>query len=57
MLMTGDFINTDKVVQFGLINAAVSADELDHCEIKLANTVVEKCLSRWLWVSSCFISN
>lgn len=42
MLMTGDFINADKAVQFGLINAAVSADELDHCVNKLANAIVEK---------------
>ncbi len=42
MLTTGDFIDTDRAIALGLINRAVSADDLEAATTDLAETVAAK---------------
>lgn len=42
MLLTGDFIDADTAVQFGLINRAVEADALDAAVQELAGKILSK---------------
>jgi len=42
MLTTGRFINTREAQELGLINRAVSADQLDNATQELANTIASK---------------
>ncbi len=42
LLLTGDFIDAPSAVQFGLINQAVPADELDAAVQRLADAIVSK---------------
>ncbi|WP_435229036.1 enoyl-CoA hydratase [Pseudopelagicola sp. nBUS_20] len=42
MLSTGRFIETDEALAVGLINQAVSREQLDQCAIELARTVASK---------------
>ena len=42
MLMTGEFIDTDKALDWGLINAAVQADELTSAVQELCTKIASK---------------
>lgn len=42
MLVTGDFINTDKAIDWGLINAAVPADQLNTAVDALCQNIMKK---------------
>ncbi len=42
MLMTGDFIDAEKAMQWGLLNRVVESEQLDDAVLELANKIVEK---------------
>jgi len=42
MLMTGEFIDAERALQWGLLNQVVESEQLDDAVLKLANKIVEK---------------
>ena len=42
MLMTGEFIDAEKALQWGLLNRVVEPEQLDDAVLKLANKIVQK---------------
>ncbi|MGB0844250.1 MAG: enoyl-CoA hydratase [Alphaproteobacteria bacterium] len=42
MLLTGDFISSDEALEFGLINRAVEASELESCVLEMAAKIASK---------------
>lgn len=42
MLVTGDFINSETALEYGLINDSVAASELDHTVLALARKIASK---------------
>jgi len=42
MLMTGEFIDAEKAVEWGLLNKVVAAEQLDEAVMTLANRIVGK---------------
>lgn len=42
MLLTGDFIDAETAVEYGLVNSSVAADDLDDAVLKLAEDITSK---------------
>ena len=57
MLITGEFLSAQEAKAEGLINKAVPAEALDEAVWKMARTIAQKRLMRYVLVNPCFMNN